>query len=48
MRVEYSISNSFLIISSQHLRFMHIIWDFLGGISGLNSVHIYVSLMFLY
>ena len=46
----HNISNYLLIIASHHLRFTHIIWDFLGRISGSNTVRTfvfyYVSLCF--
>ena len=39
----HNISNYLLIIASHHLRFTHIIWDFLGRISGSNTVRTFVS-----
>ena len=39
----HNISNYLLIITSHHLRFTHIIWDFLGRISGSNTVRTFVS-----
>ena len=44
--LSHNISNYLLIIASHHLRFTHIIWDFLGRTSGSNNVHTYVSLIF--
>ena len=39
----HNTSNHFLIIVSHHLRFMHIILDFLGRNSGSNTVRTFVS-----
>ena len=39
----HNISNHLLIIASHHLRFTHIIWAFLGRISGSNTVRTFVS-----
>ena len=39
----YTISNYLLIIALFHHRFIHIIWDFLGRISELNTVCTFVS-----
>ena len=39
----HNISNYLLIIASHYLRFTHIIWDFLGRISGSNTVRTFVS-----
>ena len=39
----HNIFNYLLIIVSHHLRFTHIIWDFLGRISGSNTVRTFVS-----
>ena len=45
--LSYNISNYLLIITSQDLRFTHVIWDFLGRISVSNNLHTLVSRIFL-
>ena len=41
--LSHNISNYFLIIASHHLRFMYIILDFHGRISGSNTVRTFFS-----